>query len=278
MSRYPVYLEIADGGLCMAHVIDLPGCIVRAPSRDAAWRQLPDAIRDYHAWLRHHGEPALPEDESIEIAIAGESIGFGPFDPGDAAALFPPDREPLTSEEMERHFRLMTYSRADLLALVRDPSTLPPSGVAGQILSDEALDWQPDPQSFTIRRVLRHIGNAEEWYVSRLVPPETLPSEWEHDENLPILEFLEMERSTAIARLRRLTEEERSRIFYPTRWTQHPDEPWTARKALRRFLEHEREHAAQVQAILAAWHLRSVSEPKSRQGSDVNHESVPHNE
>ena len=273
MIRYPVYLEIAEGGLCMAHVIHLPGCIVRAPSRDAALRQLPDAIRDYHAWLRRHGEPAPPEVESIEIEIeiAGDSAGFGPFAPGDVAALFPPDREPLTSEEMERHLRLMTYSRVDLLALVRDPSTLPPSGGAGQILSDEALDWQPDPQSFTIRGVLRHIGNAEEWYVSRLVPPETLPPEWEHDEDLSILEFLEMERRTAIARLRQLTEEERSGVFYPTRWTQHPDEPWTARKAMRRFLEHEREHAAQVEAILAAWHIRSASEPKSQQGSQVNH-------
>jgi len=239
MPRYPVYLEIADSGLCMAHVIDLPGCIVHAASRDAALRQLPGAIRDYYAWLRRHGESALPEHESIEIEIAGESIGFGPFDPGDAAALFAPDREPLASEDMERHFRLMTYSRADLLALVRS-------------LSDETLDWPPDPQSFTIRRVLRHIGNAEEWYVSRLAPPETLPPEWEHDEDLSILEFLEMERRTAIARLRQLTEEERSDIFYPTRWTQHPDEPWSARKAMRRFLEHEREHTAQVREILSS--------------------------
>jgi len=51
---------------------------------------------------------------------------------------------------------------------------------------------------------------------------------------------------------RQLTEEERSGIFYPTHWTQHPEEPWTARKVLRRFLEHEREHTAQVREILAA--------------------------
>jgi uncharacterized damage-inducible protein DinB/predicted RNase H-like HicB family nuclease len=247
MTRYRVYLEIADDGRCMAHVLDpstgsgqaLPGCIARASSRDDALCQLPDAIRDYHAWLRRHGEPAPPEDEPIEIEVAGESTGFGPFDPGDAAALFPPDREPVTHEEVERYCRLMAYARADLLALVRD-------------LPDDVLDWQLDPQSFSIRRLLRHIGNAEEWYVSRLVPPETLPPEWEQDEELPIFEFLEMERRTAVAWLHQLTDEERSGVFYPTCWTQHPEEPWTARKALRRFLEHEREHTAQVREILAA--------------------------
>ena len=62
-----------------------------------------------------------------------------------------------------------------------------------------------------------------------------------------------MERRTAIARLRQLTEAERSQVVYPTAWTRHPDEPWTARKALRRFLEHELEHTAQVREVLAAY-------------------------
>lgn len=239
MSRHPVYLEIGQDGRCMAHVLDLPGCIARAPTRDEALSRVPDAIRETRAWLRRHGEPAPPADEPIEIEIAGESTGLGPFDPGDAAALFPPDREPLTSEEMEHYFRLMAHARADLLALVRD-------------LSNDVLDWQPGPGSLSIRRLLRHIGNAEQWYVSRLVPPETLPPEWEHDEGLPIFKFLEMERRTAIARLRQLTDEERSGVFYPTHWTRHAEEPWTARKVLRRFLEHEREHTAQVREVLAS--------------------------
>ena len=240
MTRYAIYLETHDDGRCMAHVPALPGCITRELTRGEALRRLPDAIRDYHAWLRRHGEPAPPDDEPIELDIADESTGYGPFDPRSVAALFPPDREPVTPEETEDHFRLMAHARADLLDLVRD-------------LPDEVLDWQPEPESFTVRRLLRHIGNAEEWYVSRLVPAETLPPEWEHDEDLPILEFLEMERRTALARLRQLTDEERSEVHYPTGWTDHPEEPWTARKALRRFLEHELEHTAQARQVLAAW-------------------------
>jgi predicted RNase H-like HicB family nuclease/uncharacterized damage-inducible protein DinB len=237
VAHYSVYLETVNGGPCMAHVIDLPGCIVRAPTRDEALSRLPEAIKEYHVWLRFHGELVRTSGESVQIDIAGESVGSGPFNRRDAAALFPPDREPLSPEEMERYFRLMVYNRADLLALTRG-------------LPDELLDWQPYPESFRLRGLLRHVGNAEEWYVSRVVPPDSLPPEWEDDESLPIFEFLEMERRTAVVRLSQLTEQERRNVFYPTAWAYHPEEPWTARKALRRFLEHEREHIAQVREIL----------------------------
>ena len=236
MSRYPIYLEVTDS-LCMAHILDLPGCTLRAPSRTETLARLPAAILDHLAWLRRHGEPIPPADDPVEIEVAGESHGFGPFDPDDTAALFPPDRVPLTPAEMEAYFRLMAHARADLLSLVEP-------------LPDDLLDRQPDPDSWAIRRILRHIGNAEEWYVSRLVPPDTLPPEWEHDDELPVFEFLAMERRTAIDRLRRLTAEELAVVVYPTCWTNHPDEPWTARKSFRRAVEHEREHTGQIQEML----------------------------
>ena len=221
----------------MAHILSLPGCIARAPTQTEALHQLPQAIRDYHGWFRRHGEAAPPLEEPVEIALADMSTGLGPFHPGDAAALFAPDCRPITPDEVDDHLRLMSYSRADLLALVR-------------ALPDHVLDWQPDAPSFPIRRLLRHIGNAEEWYVSRIAAPETLPPEWEHDEDMPIMDFLEMERRTAEARLRQLTEAERSQVFYPRQSTRHPEEPWTARKVMRRFLEHEREHSAQIRRTL----------------------------
>jgi uncharacterized damage-inducible protein DinB/predicted RNase H-like HicB family nuclease len=243
MEHYSVYLELAHSGLCLAHVPELPGCIVRAPTREDALKQLPDAIRDYHTWLRRHGEVAPPADAPVEIKVMEESVGFGPFERRNAAALFPPDRDSVSPEEIERFFRLLGHTRADLLALARD-------------LPDKLLDWQPNVETFTIRELLRHVGNAEEWYVSRIVPPETLPPEWEHDEDMPTFEFLDMSRRTAIGRLRQLTEAERSEVFYPVGWTDHPEEPWTARKALRRFLEHEWEHTWQVREILNAYRQR----------------------
>ncbi len=242
-----VYLETGADGLCMAHVLDLVGCTVRAPSREEALRRLPEAVRDYCNWLRRHGEPVPPQSDSPTLEVAGESVGFGPFNPGDAAALFPPDSQPLTRGELETYLRLMAHSRADLLELVRG-------------LDDETLDWQPDAETFSIRRTLRHIGNAEQWYVSRLYAPEALPPEWERDEAMPVLDFLEMERRTAVALLRSLTEEQMSGVYHPSHWTKHPTEPWTARKVLRRFLEHEREHTSQIRETLNACE-KHVSRP-----------------
>jgi uncharacterized damage-inducible protein DinB/predicted RNase H-like HicB family nuclease len=237
MARYAAYLEWAEEGPCMGHVLTLPGCTVRAAGRAQVLEALPEAIRAYHAWLRGHREAAPPDEEAVDLYIAGEVGGIGPFRPGDAAALFPPDREPLTDEEMEAVFRLMGYARADLLAL------------AGN-LDEDFLDWEPGPGSWTLRRVLRHVGNAEEWYVSRLVLPEGLPAQWQDDEGLPLWDFLEMERRTALELLRALSARERAAVFYPTAWTHHPEEAWTLRKVLRRFLEHEREHTGQVREIL----------------------------
>jgi uncharacterized damage-inducible protein DinB len=227
----------------MAHVLDLPGCTVRAENKNDAISQLPCAIQAYSGWLRNHGETILLGGEAIEIEIAEDRIGGGPFDPGDAAALFLPDQRSLSLQEMESLIRLISFSRDDLLALVTP-------------LSTQVLDWQPSPQDFSIHRILRHIGNAEEWYVSRITPSQKLPIEWEHDEDLPILEFLEMERRTAVDCICHWTEEERSNVFYTQAWTQNPDEPWTARKALRRFLEHEREHTSQIHELLAVYRLK----------------------
>ena len=61
MIRYSVFLEIAGDGLCMAHVPDLPGCTVRAPTQDEALRQLTEEERSgvfYPTlWTRHPEEP-----------------------------------------------------------------------------------------------------------------------------------------------------------------------------------------------------------------------------
>lgn len=230
------FLEIAPNGRCMAHMLDFPGCFSLAGSREEALQNVPDAVCSYVHWLTRHGEPGeIPR--GIEVQVAEEIKGFGPFERGDRAALFAPDRRPLEREKMELLIQRAGYNRADLLRTVEG-------------LLAEELDRQWVEGEMTIREILRHIGNVEQWYVSRITDPHTLPLEWADDEHLPTFDFLEMERRTAIERLRQLTDGELAAIVYPARWTDHPDEPWTARKALRRLLEHEREHYHQIRDLL----------------------------
>ncbi len=244
MTRYDVYLEVGDGGVSMAHVLQLPGCAAGGVSLDDALANVVTAIADYYDWLGRHNDPSLNSRSAITIEMAEITRGLGPFQKGDKAALFGPDREPLSREELETCLRYADYSRLDLLDLTR-------------ALSEETFDWKPgpdDPQAhdaMTIREILRHVGNAEEWFASRLVHPDRLPVQWRDDDQLPIFAFLAMERRTVTTLLRELTDEEREAITYPDWLTDHPDEPWTARKALRRLLEHEREHTCHIREILA---------------------------
>jgi predicted RNase H-like HicB family nuclease/uncharacterized damage-inducible protein DinB len=238
MIPYTVYLEINDEGACMAHVMELRGCTVRANSRSEVAQQLSQAVRSHLDWLQQHGEPDPGADAAFEIQISDKTAAFGPFNPGDAAALFPPDLLPATDEDIALTLRLAEYARRDLLTLV-------------QPLPESVLDRLPAGSTFSLRELLRHLGNAEEWYISRLVEHDNLPPEWEHDDALPLFDFLAMERRTAIENLRRLDADQRMGVFYPTQWTPHPEEPWTARKVLRRLVEHELEHTRQVKDILA---------------------------
>lgn len=233
-----VFLEVGADGRTMAHVLHLPGCSVAAKTREGALDAVPTAVQACLGWLRAHGEDAAGETEEMEVEVAEESRGSGPFDPGDSAALFGPDRKPLLRGELDRLFRLMEYSRDDLLALIVD--------LPQQVLCEE---YTP---GWSVEGILRHIGGAEIWYVTRIDQDWQLPGYEEHREKDTALAWLEWTRKSAVRRLGALSAHERSQVFRPSRYTDHPDELWTARKVFRRFLEHEREHTAQIEAILRA--------------------------
>jgi uncharacterized damage-inducible protein DinB/predicted RNase H-like HicB family nuclease len=224
----------------MAHVPELPGCMARGGDRAVALATLPETIDAYYEWLRRHGEKVEMPSGAIRFKVAAVSSETGPFDPGDVSALFEWEREPLTRQALNRMLQLATYNRADLLALVRP-------------LSSSVRKWQADPDSMSIEQVLRHICNGDRWYVSRIVPAETLPAQWSDDAEISLSRYLKMIRTTAAARLRQFSDEELSGVFYPTQFTQKPGEAWTARKVMRRLLEHEREHAAHIREILREW-------------------------
>lgn len=234
--KYHVFLEVGTDGRAMAHVLQLPGCIAVAEARQEVLAAAPKAVRDYLEWLATHGERVAPD--SVEIELGAESRGFGPFEPGDKAALFSPDREPLRQEEMAALFRWMEYSRDDLLAVI--------GGVPDQVLGEEYT------QGWSIDTILRHIGGAEVWYVTRIDQEWGFEGYEEHRGSDTALEWLARTRTAAVARPARLTADERSLVFHPTAYTDHPDEAWTARKVFRRFLEHEGEHRGQIETLLRA--------------------------
>ncbi len=232
-STYKAYLEVRDDGRTMGHVLELPGCFNKAPNQDEAIAKLPNAIREYWSWLSRHGEELTSPPASPTIEVAEVVSSDAGFVSGDKVALFGPDREPPTDEELEIYLQRLKYSRQDLMELVRR-------------IPHRIMDEDPGGGQRTIGQTLKHVVRAEYWYLSRIYREpdfEGMPGE--------IFEALRWMRDEAVARLRAFPVDERSRVFirdeFVSPWG--AGELWTFRKVLRRFIEHEREHTANIAAL-----------------------------
>ena len=163
---------------------------------------------------------------------------------GGAVALFGSDLTPVDRVAFGEAVRMMTLSREELLRVV------------GR-LTEADLDAEPIPGKRTVRQDISHIVNAEEWYVSRLgrryqgVYEGGLREVIER-RRLSAVERLRITRPAMIAALEAVLEEGRQGPFKRRAYTNYPDELWTLRKVLRRFLEHEREHLGTMSVVLNA--------------------------
>ncbi len=225
---YDVFLVSKRSGLTHAHVPDLPGCNWRAATPRQAGERAPAALAEHLAWLRRHGLAAPPlQEEAVPHLVQCKSTGRS----GGIIGFFESERVAVTAEETPGLLALMACARADLLALTRE---LPP----------DALDRRPAPKSWCILEVLRHVADAERWYLTRILDPASLPR---FGPQRDIWRRLEAVRALAVERLQGLSEVERMALVVAD-----DGEQWTARKVFRRFVEHEREHHAHVVEILEA--------------------------
>ncbi len=232
MARYKACLEIGSDGSCMAHVPELLGCYAVASTREEAIQRLRGAVTEYLTWLAEHGEISAPPSESevVEIEVGEETSlpGRYPLEPGDPIAFFAADGEPLSLQELQTAVRLIEHARQDLLEFLRE-------------VPDDLLRWRPAPGEWSIADTLLHMAQVEASYIARLD---------EESQRSPFPQMAAI-RSWAYHRLSRMTEVDLSRL------TTHRGEQWSARKVLRRFLEHDREHTTHIHNLLA--HYRRAS-------------------
>lgn len=220
MARFQVCLEVGPDGTCMAHVPELPGCAAFGSDREEALAAIRQAIAEYLDWLRSHDEHTDLETETVDVETVEEMpvSGVSP-DATNHHALFQADQLPLSAHDLQTAMRRMEYARQDLLSLIDglDPAT---------------LNWSSLTDGRSVSDILVHVARVEAELLSCL---DSQPNS--HT-------LLSAVRGWAYQRLSRLSPEERVRT------TQHDGEGWTARKVLRRFLEHERAHTAQIRRTL----------------------------
>jgi hypothetical protein len=232
---FRVGLENNNEGRSIAFALDHPGCFSYGKKGSAAAANLKRTLKDYAGWIRNHQPETwltFAEDE-IEIMIDGVwEVYFinddlektTETDGTSVESFFPYDWKPLTSTDVDRALKLLTWSRADLLKTVEG-------------LSVEKRDATYPGERWSINGILGHVGGAEWWYLDRLglafaradVPKEPF-------------ERLEKVRSHLNIWLPKLI---------GVRQVIGVDgEFWSPRKVLRRTLWHERDHTEHIRKLL----------------------------
>jgi predicted RNase H-like HicB family nuclease len=230
MTTYDLYLESGPRRRkTMVHVLDLLGCVAVGPTTEDALAATPEAIRAYRRFLHRRGE-AIDPDAPFEIRVAehvteGEWLGNGsPY------LIFAPDLQPVTEEELDiflHRFHAMSEELARWAEQQRD----------------EHVHARPAGGGRPAWDVLRHVLAAVGGYVSAGVGGATgfsaLAGAVERGE-VGVVDGLRRMAAMADDRLRATTAEERAVV------REHPKNVRTLRKALRRMLEHDWEHLAEL--------------------------------
>ena len=217
-----------------AFVPDYPGCWTFGKNQGSALAKGERAVKEWRAWTKAHGEEAEPAP-AIRIEPAEiMHVSYNPAEAGKPEPLFWSEVLPVSAQDIDRTLRLMEYSRSDLLKLC--------SGLDGR-----ALSRSPKGAPRTILDCLRHVAIVELWYITRL--DIDVQGNTEKD----VFRLLQQTRELAVRNLRRLSNQQRSEIFQPRNDPSPMCNLWTARKVLRRFVDHERLHTGYVKRILRTY-------------------------
>jgi len=236
ITEYSLYLESGPKRRkTMVHALDLLGCIAQGASTEEALEATPAAIRAYLRLMRSAGEEVDP-DAPFTTAIAAHVMEGSWIGNGDPSSGFAPDFQPLTAEDLALYLPRLDAMQTSLLAIVRD-------------LPQLTLAADPPGGGRSVFHILEHLADSHAAYLRYTSGKiEGLAGAQRALRERPEDPAAALERVWAIARARTasLTEAER------TQPVQHGQLTWTARRALRRMLEHTWEHCRELERRLGA--------------------------
>ncbi len=213
-------------GECMVYFRELPGCIAAAPTYEEAIAAVPAAIAQHLRWLKANDviEEIVP---GIDVAATERIIAGN----GNKGPRFEADLAPPSDEEIDMALNVAGAARAELIDLYES-------------VPAERRDLPPGIGQWSVSDHLRHIIEAELWYVSRLSePPQSRPvTELSPDISIALFD---VGMDTELI-LRGLSEEQHGRVFVQS------GEEWTASKVLRHLTGHLREHYPWIKTLANA--------------------------
>jgi hypothetical protein len=235
MMIFRIGIENNNDGRTIAWALEHPGCFAYGADATAALADFPAAARAYSRWMTGHGgdwlasaEDASPvAEETFEVSFVDREFELVDAGRGSMVeSFFRYDWKPLTATDIERLLKLLAWSRAELLSAVQD-------------LSPEQLSRTHPGERWDINGILGHVGSAEWWYQERIGFPfpeleDHLPSD-----PFPRLEMVRAHLDQLLPKLEGLN-----------RVIGQDGELWSPRKAMRRTVWHERDHAQHIRKLL----------------------------
>lgn len=225
--RIRLAVEDMEPNHWIAWAVDLPGCFSSATTAQSAIANASQKVLEYFSWLSKHDGSLLVVDDTIETEVIEAFQSFPSIeDPYYIVnAFFEIDRQPLGYWDIEIALRLLAYTRQDLLDAVHSVS------------QDSLTESIPDEVRGSIAGIIDHIAVAENWYFGQLgygLAPTDLPKD-------PL---------EKLKRVRANTREQLIKLAGDKRITRDFDELWSARKAVRRSLWHERDHTQHISRLV----------------------------
>jgi hypothetical protein len=231
---FRIGIENNNDDRSIAWALEHPGCFAYGQDSDEARRNFLQAAREYVAWIALHEEPWLADEVELSLEETFEtyfvSSSFERVERGEdtymVESFFLIEWKPLVRQEIDRALKLLAWSRADLLNLVKG-------------LSKEKLAESYPNERWPIYGILQHIGGAEWWYQERIGFP--FPAD-EKDVPEDPFERLIVVRNHLTSLLPSL--EGMHKVIGKE------GEIWSPRKVLRRALWHERDHTEHIRKLL----------------------------
>ncbi len=225
MPEYALYLESGpQQRKTQVHVLDLLGCIAQGPTTEATLAATPAAIQAWLRFVQRHGEPVDPA-APFTTRVAAHVMQGAWLSNGDPTPGFGLDFAPLSAAELDPYLRHLAWLGADLADLI---GTIP--------LEQRAV--APEGSKRSIQFILEHLVEAQANYLHNTVGKVDdlvlRKAVRQGTADLPAV-LADLWHLTG-TRLAAMTEAERNTP------TQHGRVTWTARRGLRRMLEHGWEH------------------------------------
>ena len=220
-----------EGYRSIAWALEHPGCFAYGTDSGYALSNLPAIITAYSTWIAHN-EPSWVITDKIELSIEdtwtdydiNESFDRVEKEGYTVEPFFQYDWKSLTTTDIERGLKLLAWSREDLLATISN-------------LKPEQWAFKKEEERWDIAGIVRHIGNAEWWYLDRLgsaFPREKNPKEV----------------SKWIGKVRSQLSKVLPKWEGSKQVVGIDGELWSPRKVLRRALWHERDHIEHIRKLL----------------------------